>query len=289
MHENSVLYRFYENRIIEYFDDYERHGKARNLTDYSGLRTANKRPGYLSKSAQKSIETKLTPWLTCIKIYNHLHPDLRPRLRRRPIFVTLTLSQKTDLTHQEIKRQLLQQFIKTIRYNEPVKEFFWKAELQKNGNLHFHLVFDHYIDKKTIQHTWNSLQRKKGLTQEYERKYHKTEPPSTHVKSIQDMDRAISYVMKYVSKNENKEPIQGNIYRFSKGLTELTPFTFDNTIDHTSDFLPALKKIVADTYQENFFSVLRLKKDATLNVLPATVKRKYLGYYNEMYSRLYEC
>jgi len=287
MSNYSVLYRFYENRIVEYFADYERNHLPRNLTNLKGLETLEKRPGYLSKYAQKNIETKLTPWLTSIKIYNHTHPEIHPRLRRRPIFVTLTLSQSTTLTHQQIKRQLLQQFLKTMRYREGVQETFWKAELQKNGNLHFHLVLDHYIKKKIIQKTWNSLQRKHGLTENYEKRFNKKEPPSTHVRIIQDMHHAIGYVMKYVSKNENKEPIKGNIYRFSKALTELTPFTYDNTINNTPGFINSLKQVISDAYETEHFSVLKLKKNSTLNVLPVQVKQQYISYYNQVYSDIY--
>ena len=285
--EYSSMYRFYENRIVEYFDDYENFHKAKNLSNYTGLQDFDKRPGYLSKFAKKNIETRLTPWLTSIKIYNQLHPEISNRKKRKPIFVTLTLSQKTNLTHQEIKRQLLQKFLERMMYSQKVQETFWKAELQKNGNLHFHLVLDHYINKITIQKSWNSIQRKHGLTEEYEKKFHKKEPPSTHVRSIQNMEKSIRYVMKYVSKNSAGKKINGNIYRFSKNLTDLKPFTFDNTINHTPGFMAFLKKNVDDAFVQEYFSVLHLSGKTKMDTLPEPVLKSYMNYYDSVYQKIY--
>ncbi len=288
MHTDSdTKYLFYQDRIVEYSEN--RMCSQQGLWDrkITQMQSAKKRTGELSQSSKKNIEKKLTAFLTAFDIYNKTHPYQKKEKIRKPIFITLTLSDKTELSHQEIKRQLLQQFIKQIRYQFDVKEVFWKAELQKNNNLHFHLIADHYIPAQKIQEHWNSIQKKYGLLEHQKRIYNNDSPPSTHVKAVDNLDNSIAYVMKYVNKHVKGEKIKGNIYRMSKQLSKLRPFTYNYTQDFRSGFHDYIRENIQKAYHSDYFSVLTLKKEVNPSLMPDWLRNRFCDYYIRLYEQLY--
>lgn len=70
-------------------------------------------------------------------------------------FVTLTLPAKQQHSDVEITKFCLNPFFSYCRKFFKVRYFCWKKELQKNGNLHFHIVTDRYIDHKCLRAAWN--------------------------------------------------------------------------------------------------------------------------------------
>ena len=72
-------------------------------------------------------------------------------------FITLTLQSKQQHTDDELVRFLLNPFLVYARKYFGVKYYVWKKELQRNGNIHFHLVTDKFIDHKALRATWNRL------------------------------------------------------------------------------------------------------------------------------------
>ena len=71
---------------------------------------------------------------------------------RLPVFVTLTLPSVQRHEDNVIKQQILKPFIEELKERYGVKYYFWKAEIQENGNIHFHLIIDHYIHYKKLHH-----------------------------------------------------------------------------------------------------------------------------------------
>lgn len=72
-------------------------------------------------------------------------------------FVTLTLPSEQKHTDKELTRFALNPFITYAKKTWNIKYFCWKKELQKNGNLHYHLIFDKYIDALCLRRSWNRL------------------------------------------------------------------------------------------------------------------------------------
>lgn len=288
MQGNAVQYMFYQNSIVEFVTPYMNPQVRLERRNKTGLVTTKNKPGTLSHYSKKNIEKKLTAWLTALQITASENKEIQKRKQRHPVFVTLTLSNKTTLTQKEVKRELLQQFIKQIKYNYNVQEVFWKAELQQNNNIHFHLIIDHYIPAKKIQSAWNNIQDKKGLLESYRKKYQKENPPSTHVKGIQDMESSIKYVMKYVMKNTDNAKIDGNVYRFSKKLSKIKPFIYDHTQDYHEGFQKYLHEIVQTAYTSDYFSILKLKKQIVPDEMPGWLKNRFSDYYLKLYQDIYQ-
>ena len=286
-YETGVNYIFYDDRIVEFYDNYEKLTAYRENPNKIGLLQGKRRKNEINYYSKKLIEKRLTTWLKAIELYNIYWSHEKKKNQRKPIFLTLTLSGIPTYTHQEIQRLLLQNFIKQIKYTYSIKEIFWKAELQKNQRIHYHIVTDHYMPAKEIQLRWNMIQRKHGLTKEYERKYRKENPPSTHVRMIAEMEKAIAYVMKYVTKKEDNGEIKSNLYRFSSGLTKLKPFSYSNTFDHVPEMIPWLKSNANSDYSTDYYTVIRMKEKINPDTMPKKLRTMYLNYYRNIYEALY--
>jgi len=70
-------------------------------------------------------------------------------------FLTLTLPAKQTHTDIELTKYVLHPFLSYARKIWKVRYFVWKKELQQNGNLHYHLVTDRYIDHDCLRVAWN--------------------------------------------------------------------------------------------------------------------------------------
>lgn len=85
-------------------------------------------------------------------------------------FVTLTLPSAQRHSDQAIK-SCLNNFLTTIRTVYGLKNYVWKAELQQNENIHFHLVFDIFIHHHAIRYYWNKAIEVLGYVSAYQQRF----------------------------------------------------------------------------------------------------------------------
>jgi len=135
-------------------------------------------------------------------------------------FITLTLASKQMHDDNTIKKELLNQFLTEIRQQFKVKKYLWRAEPQRNGNIHFHILTDQYIHYKEIQTKWNRIQDKLGYVKRYTAQSGKIDPPSTEVKSIKHVKNLAKYLSKYCTKENKERPIQGKQWGLSQNLSK---------------------------------------------------------------------
>lgn len=72
-------------------------------------------------------------------------------------FATFTLPSKQKHTDTEITHECINPLLQYLRKYYNLKYFVWKKELQENGNLHFHIVLDCFVDYYQLRTTWNRL------------------------------------------------------------------------------------------------------------------------------------
>jgi len=87
-------------------------------------------------------------------------------------FITLTLPVLQRHKDETIKSECLNQFLTEIRQNG-TKNFVWVAESQENGNIHFHIATDSYIDRLEVRKRWNRIIQKLGYIQAFQEKFSK--------------------------------------------------------------------------------------------------------------------
>lgn len=88
----------------------------------------------------------------------------------RQSFVTLTLPSTQVHSDVEIKKAL-NHFLTNIRRTFKIENYVWKAELQKNENIHFHLSFDKYIHYQAIRYYWLLAIKSLGYVKAYSEKF----------------------------------------------------------------------------------------------------------------------
>lgn len=183
--------------------------------------------GYMSRQTKSYITKLLDNWFMTVRHFNKYQAIPAKLQQKKLVFFTLTLPSKQRHDDNFIKREILNKFIVSARYHGYVDDFFWRAEKQKNGNIHFHFLADRYFDKKILQNLWNRCLVKDGYIDEFEKKYKHRNPPTTQIQEIPANQNIIDYVIKYVGKNEGVEVVKGRIWGCSDKLRELQAFKAD--------------------------------------------------------------
>ncbi len=162
----------------------------------------------------------------------------------RQSFVTLTLPSEQIHTDVEIKK-CLNHFLTNLRRAFKIENYVWKAELQKNENIHFHLSFDKYVHYQAIRYYWLLAIKPLGYVQRYREKFenmtlfeyaqHRKRPPHevssafeqgrrsrwespncVDVSSVTTASSVSNYLSKYFAKNEETDLDPQRIETFGK-------------------------------------------------------------------------
>jgi len=162
-------------------------------------------------------------------------------------FITLTLPSVQQHEDSEIKSKCLNQFLIEIKKFYHVRNYIWRAEKQKNGNIHFHIICDKFIPWSEIRDRWNRIVNKLGYVDRYReevKRFHSggfkvrtdllhqwseqkqiiaynkgvandwNSPNSTDIHSVRKIINIKAYLSKYMTKNEMMNPETGEIEQF---------------------------------------------------------------------------
>jgi len=139
-----------------------------NSNSLANLKKA-KHTGIISKKAVRRLYNAMD-WLLLIARNKWAENNHNHRLFKYKLgMITLTLPSKQMHTDNEIKHHCLNHFFTILRTKFDLQNYIWKAEKQKNGNIHFHIVIDKYIDHSVIRPVWNDILSKLGYIEAYRR------------------------------------------------------------------------------------------------------------------------
>lgn len=208
------------------------------------LKAADKksRPLY-SGTFTRSARKRMLCALDCLillsparKIYN---PIAQKTHTFQMSFITLTYSCADIVDYKDSMRHL-EQFLKWLTRTAGARLYVWRLEIQKRGQIHFHIVTEAFIRYDAIRDKWNSIQQKAGLIERG------MNPNSTDIKSAISVSDVAAYVSKYMAK-EDKEPTNytgseiKKFYGTSQNLQGAKRPTFDCT--QTKGSLSALQEM----------------------------------------------
>lgn len=213
--------QFSSNHFVIYRDNSGRNATDKQLVALSQSWKRNEYNGYLSRATRSKIVKMLNCWAESIYVADKCQINSELRKSRKLRFLTLTLSAKQSMIDNDVKRRLLVPFISDLKRLFHVEHYFWRAEAQKNGNIHFHLVIDAFIDKSKVNYLWDWHQWKSGITDVMPIEVKKYHSPSTRIEAVQGNEAVAGYVTKYVTKDEGGRKIFGRIWGCSDGLREL--------------------------------------------------------------------
>lgn len=204
----------------------------------NSLPTSNSSGRFLSPSSKKRLK-KSCNWLlelaTSKKVY---HEKYKSHYYMKVNFITLTLPALQSHLDTTIKRECLNLFLANLRKTCKVNNYIWRNEAQENGNIHFHILTDTYINHYLIRTFWNRAIGKLGYLKKYQQKFkgksfddyckivdpknnmdkdillrrwkfgnssNWLSPNTTDIHSLQNVKNVPAYLVKYLTKEENEK------------------------------------------------------------------------------------
>lgn len=238
---NSIFRRDYENELLVPIQQrskvVRKYSKVSNQSDNL---VKKRKELVLSTNAYRNLKKKIN-WLYYLSKSRYVKTYRGKEIYNFRInFITLTLPSKQHQPTIEVNNNLLNHFLTEVRQRTKMQNYVWRLEFQKNGNVHYHIVTDTYLDYFFILKIWNRILKANNYIKPYKEKHEQLslleynklynpkgkvefntiakryargkankweQPNSVDVKSVISK-RAISfYISKYFSKNNKDNPI----------------------------------------------------------------------------------
>jgi hypothetical protein len=134
-------------------------------------------------------------------------------------FTTLTIAHPKPLSASYCHTTLLKPYLRYCRKKFGMKDYIWKCELQKRGQIHYHLASNTFMPWETVRWQWNKIQRRAGLMDEFIYKYHHCNPPSTEIKAVKSNENIADYLAKELCKDQqNQKQLDAKIWNCNNEL-----------------------------------------------------------------------
>lgn len=160
----TVMYRNVSSgsKLLEYKEDVkvEKRSKAQREAEKNLLK--NNHLGDLSIKAFKRIQKSIN-WLEYISEEKYTAKGVGYKVS----MITLTVPSFSNEIEEKRLKKVLNQFLTYARGAYHLCSYVWKAELTKQGNLHYHLLTSEVLGYRDVQDKWNDLLRKEGLLDGY--------------------------------------------------------------------------------------------------------------------------
>lgn len=220
--------------------------------------------GTMSAKATAKVKAYVTNWVTALNAREG-QPFAKMEAQASKLrFVTLTLPASQIHTDAELKRVFNSWFMQLLRRRFGVKSYLWRAETQKSGGLHFHVLIDQPVPHLQLRKIWNSCIEPLGYIARYrenQQQWHSTgfhmrpelfkqwdirkqkeaykhgmatnwsQPNTTDIHALQNVKNVVAYVVKYVSKNSPTRKVEGRLWGCSDDLRELERFVVQEDAD----------------------------------------------------------
>jgi len=136
----------------------------------SFINSARRNNGFLSIHAKRKI-FKAIDYLLITSDKRKIYSKVQKKyISFRIVFVTLTLPSKQLHSDKEINNLCLNQlFVELTKYHH-VKKFVWRAEKQENGNIHYHILINEFVEWSELRKRWNRICNKLGYVDRYQKK-----------------------------------------------------------------------------------------------------------------------
>ena len=174
--------------------------------------------GYMSPATRRKVRKSVSTWIRSIMLYR---AEIKKRWdpgRAYPVFVTVTLPSAQIHPDREITRRCFGPFIESLKRHHGIEHYFWRAESQDNGRIHYHLLTDRYIRHEDLQLLWNRYANKLGYVDRYFAESGSITPPSTEVHAVRNKVKdkhtgqwkevdPVDYLLDYVMDTPQPEPL----------------------------------------------------------------------------------
>jgi hypothetical protein len=228
------MLKVHPDRIVLY-SSIEEAGKTYKRTANQLINlTKNKQSKSLSSKSQRKLTDAIKYLNYSARTKNQYIYESGKKLNFKLAFITLTLPSRQIHSDTVITKQILHPFLTQLSQKFQVNKYVWRAELQLNQNIHYHILVDKFIDWQQLRTLWNNCTEKLGYVSRYrsERKsWHRNgfrldksllgawnkaaqlsaykkgckmgwcNPNSSDVHSLRNVHNVAKYVIKYMSKS----------------------------------------------------------------------------------------
>lgn len=207
----------------------------------------------------------------------------------RCMFITLTLPSVQVHEDTVITKQVFGTFLDKCRKLGLLKNYVWRAEKQKNGNIHYHVLTDTFANYSLFKRIWYLSLRVLGYMQAYKEKFSKmsfesyrnadfnknrdlssitnayaygvrcgwSEPPACHTTDINDLSAVSKYVSKYISKSDDENPniVEGRCWGASQSVSNSVKAFCSDAIFSKDWYMAGVEIMKRKLIDTDFFSM----------------------------------
>ena len=239
--------------------------------------------GSLSAGAIKRLTKALNLFVECSVSKTVYNPVVRKNVQHKLSFVTLTIPAHENVCAKIAQKELLEPMLRHLRQVHKMKSYVWKLELQKRGQIHYHIVTDIFIHYQELRNKWNQLLAKSNLMNEYFTKTGNIDPNSTDIHSVKKIKDLASYLVKYFTKQEqNPVAIKGKLWDCSKNLKAAKYFETELTQDIEYDMFVLSNQKKAVIKRKDSFTFIRFKGFKAVSVFPKETREAYWNHLIEI-------
>lgn len=250
---------------------YRCHNPFKNYNNGTGLLEPIKTySGNITKGAAKRIRNKVDMLLQLSPPVLIFNPITERHFIHTLSFITLTISAKErHLEAHEGHKLVLEPFLLRARRKFGLKTYIWKAEFQKNGQLHYHITTPSFIKYYELREQWNKCLSKAGLLSKWEGN-DETGPNSTDIHAVYKIKNMQAYLTKYLSKSDSEKSTKGKVWDCSLNLKNAKFFVCPAVS------IPEIFANEYETVSSDYVDIIKTTDPTKL--VPARIKKEYLQY-----------
>jgi hypothetical protein len=250
--------KMYHNKVVLYDELYGYVSKGNSTSFHADDEYRSNYRGVLSAGAKKKIKNILNLWLDALYSKKFVSRKNEDWIRYQITFATLTLPAMQVHTDKVIKRDMLNRFFIELKRKCNVTSYLNVCEKQENKNIHFHILFEKFIDWKVMRDLWNSIMNDNGYIEMYrnnQKHFHKdgfrlredkldtwpadkqllayqrgitqnwSDPNSTDIHALDKVKNIGNYITKYICKGVDHK-IEEKMKQINKDLFTVEQMKF---------------------------------------------------------------
>jgi len=235
----------------------------------------------------------------------------------RIAFITLTLPSKQIHPDNVIKTRCLNQLLIELTRYYRVKNYIWRAEKQKNGNIHFHIIIDKFVPWSELRNRWNRIINKLAYVDNYRKdikQFHSngfqvrqdliaqwsyksqinayqrgrasdwSSPNSTDIHAVHKIKDLQAYFSKYFIKSEQNKGLKGRLWGCNYQLSSIPGAKVVVDSEVSAAFNHIFDKYKPKCYKSENFSVtyvsIAMLKDKESSLLYNLLAAFILDHFN---------
>lgn len=251
-----------------------------NTTTTNNNRNTQFYTGQLTPYAKKKLKRAINLLVASSEWKEAEHFKTGKKFKFKVNFITLTLpAAQKDISDKDIKKYCFDNFVKRMKRKHKLHSYVWRAERQKNGNIHFHMITDCYIRYDYIRNDWNAVLQRYHFIDDFFAVHGHRNPNSTDVHAIQNIKNLAAYMVKYMSKETpSGDQIIGKVWDCSQNLK--TKMRCESILTDEQEEIWEKALTIPGCYQmhEDRFSMICMNSDMVMDTLTGKTKSQWREY-----------